>query len=37
MKQNEVYLSPEIETIDFAYEGVLCGSNELHDESEGEW
>ena len=31
------YVSPEIEILDIMSEGVLCASNELLEEYEGEW
>lgn len=31
------YVSPRIETLDMASEGVLCSSNEMLEEIEGEW
>ena len=31
------YVSPEIEILDIMSEGVLCESNELLEEYEGEW
>lgn len=36
-EQFEFYQLPMIETIEVAYEGVICGSNELLEENEGEW
>jgi hypothetical protein len=34
---SETYQSPIIMAIDIAYEGVVCSSNELLEETEGEW
>lgn len=31
------YISPEMEILDLVSEGVLCASNELLEENEGEW
>ena len=31
------YISPEVEILDVVSEGVLCASNELLEETEGEW
>ena len=31
------YISPEMEILDIVSEGVICGSNELLEENEGEW
>ena len=31
------YISPEMEILDLVSEGVICGSNELLEENEGEW
>ena len=31
------YVSPEMEILDLVSEGVLCASNELLEENEGEW
>lgn len=31
------YVSPEMEILDIMSEGVLCASNELLEENEGEW
>jgi hypothetical protein len=31
------YVSPKIEILDMASEGVLCASNETLDENEGIW
>jgi hypothetical protein len=31
------YVSPEMEILDLVSEGVLCSSNELLEEIEGEW
>lgn len=31
------YVSPEMEILDLVSEGVLCASNELLEETEGEW
>ena len=31
------YISPEVEILDAVSEGVLCASNELLEETEGEW
>lgn len=31
------YVHPEIIVMDFQLEGILCGSNEILDENEGEW
>lgn len=31
------YISPEVEILDVVSEGVLCASNELLEENEGEW
>ena len=36
MKENE-YEAPEIEVIFLELQGVLCGSNELMYENDGEW
>lgn len=33
----EDYISPEVSVIDILPEGVLCGSNEMLDQNEGEW
>ena len=33
----ETYQSPRTVTIDALYEGGICSSNELLDETEGEW
>ena len=33
----EVYQSPQIVTVETLYEGVICSSNELLEEIEGEW
>jgi len=33
----EDYMSPEVSVIDILPEGVLCGSNEMLDQNEGEW
>lgn len=37
MNTNEIYLTPVVEIIETMPEGVLCGSNELVGENEGEW
>ena len=38
MMQNEKrYLHPEIEVVELLQEGVLCASNEIVIEKEGEW
>ena len=34
---SETYQAPQIVTIDTLYEGVVCASNELLEENEGEW
>ena len=31
------YISPEMDILDIVSEGVICGSNELLEENEGEW
>ena len=31
------YISPDMEILDIMSEGVLCASNELLEENEGEW
>ena len=31
------YITPEIEVLVVYSEGVICGSNEILDENEGEW
>ena len=31
------YVSPEMEILDLVSEGLLCASNELLEENEGEW
>ena len=31
------YISPEVDILEIQSEGVLCGSNEVLDEYEGEW
>lgn len=31
------YISPEMEILDLVSEGLLCASNELLEENEGEW
>lgn len=31
------YITPEIEVLEVYSEGVICGSNEILDENEGEW
>ena len=31
------YVSPEMEILNLVSEGVLCASNELLEENEGEW
>lgn len=31
------YVSPEVEILGLVSEGVLCASNELLEENEGEW
>ncbi len=36
MKQ-EFYESPAVVTLELYTEGVICGSNELLEENEGEW
>ena len=33
----EEYLSPEVNVMLLNYEGVICSSNEMLDETEGEW
>ena len=33
----ETYQSPQIVTAEALYEGVVCSSNELLEENEGEW
>ena len=33
----ETYESPKVVTIETQYEGVICSSNEMLDEIEGEW
>ncbi len=33
----EAYLPPQIVTIETLYEGVVCSSNEMLEETEGEW
>ena len=33
----ETYQSPEVVTLETLYEGVVCSSNELLEEIEGEW
>jgi hypothetical protein len=37
MTQKFLYESPEVEIIESLAEGVLCSSNEVLDEYEGEW
>ena len=37
MNTNEIYMTPVVEIIEIMPEGVLCGSNELVGENEGEW
>ena len=37
IKEVEVYKSPQIVTIETHYEGVVCSSNEMLEENEGEW
>lgn len=37
IKEKDLYQSPVIMIIDIAYEGVVCSSNEILDENEGEW
>ena len=37
MKLMQVYISPDIEILDLYQEGVLCASNEIVTEIEGEW
>ena len=37
MKELETYQSPQIVTIETEYEGVVCSSNEMLEENEGEW
>ena len=32
-----IYISPEVEIHEIQAEGVLCASNEMLDEYEGEW
>lgn len=34
---NQEYITPELEVLYCQPEGVLCGSNELLEENEGEW
>lgn len=36
MKENE-YISPHLIILEFYFEGVLCGSNEIIDENDGIW
>ena len=31
------YVSPKIEILNIVFENILCGSNEIMDENEGEW
>lgn len=33
----QIYFTPEIEILDIDHEGILCGSNEIIRENEGEW
>ena len=33
----ETYQSPQIVTVETLYEGVVCASNEMLEEIEGEW
>lgn len=33
----ETYQSPQIVTVEALYEGVVCSSNEMLEETEGEW
>ena len=33
----EIYVSPQIVTIEALYEGVVCSSNESLDENYGDW
>lgn len=33
----EEYLAPEVNVMLLNYEGVICNSNEMLDETEGEW
>ena len=33
----ETYQSPQIVTVETLYEGVVCSSNEMLEENEGEW
>lgn len=37
IKEKDLYQLPDIVIIDIAYEGVVCSSNEILDENEGEW
>ena len=36
-KGMDLYISPEIEILDLCQEGVLCASNEVILENDGEW
>ncbi len=36
MEENK-YISPAIEILHILPEGIICGSNEIIDENEGEW
>lgn len=33
----EKYITPQIEILHILPEGIICGSNEIVDENEGEW
>ena len=33
----QIYLSPKVEILDLYQEGVLCASNEIILENDGEW
>ena len=37
MESMQIYLSPEVEILDLHQEGVLCASNEIILENDGEW
>lgn len=37
MESMQIYLSPKVEILDLYQEGVLCASNEIILENDGEW